>query len=206
MSTVKMTIHQGLSELKIGKARIDNEIRNGSFVFANKASNKKIQGKTIEETSKNIKSLADSVDALENRLGLIKRAIVKSNASAKVVIGEKDYTVAEAIETKSSIVIKKFILAKMEQDWGRAQSKVNLENEQLENRFQAFVKDALGNDLKAEELQAQRDLYYKVNGYEFINPLDIAKKIETLRNEIEAFEGEVDYKLSESNATTFIEV
>lgn len=46
----------------------------------------------------------------------------------------------------------------------------------------------------------------KRNEFEIIDPLNVKQQIEKLSNRIEEFESEVDAVLSESNATTFIEV
>lgn len=206
MAIVKMSVHQALASLKMIEPRFLNAIRSNTFVLPNKASNKKVQGKSIEDTGKNITSAYDSAMALAARADRIKRAIVMSNAMTVVEIGGKKYTVAEAIDTKVFMRLKRQALEKLKADWTSAQVKVNRENEMVETKFQAFVKDALGGDIKAEEMQSQRELYFKANEYHFIDPLNIAEKIQNLQSEIEAFENEVDYKLSESNATTFVEV
>ena len=100
MTTEKMTIHEALSELKVIGKRIDKEINGVVFVTANKHSNTKIGGKTIEEFSDNIKSKYQKITDLIKRRTAIKKAVVKSNAVTDVTIGGETMTVAEAIEYK----------------------------------------------------------------------------------------------------------
>lgn len=50
MATVeKMTIHKALCELKILDSRINNAISSARFCLANKHSNEKVNGVTVEE-------------------------------------------------------------------------------------------------------------------------------------------------------------
>ena len=48
--------------------------------------------------------------------------------------------------------------------------------------------------------------YRNSNSWEVIDPVDLKSLIDKLEKEITIFENEVDVVLSESNATTFIEV
>ena len=51
MTTEKMTVHKALCELKTLDARIQKSIQQGTFVFANKHSNNKVAGVSINTTS-----------------------------------------------------------------------------------------------------------------------------------------------------------
>ena len=54
--TETMTIHKGLSELKILDDRITDEIRETVFVVANRHSNTKINGVSIAEFAAGVKA------------------------------------------------------------------------------------------------------------------------------------------------------
>ena len=101
MTTETMNIHQALVELKTLEKRIEAAIKEGEWVVANKHSNGKIGGIDLKEYMENMKSRHQNVTSLIARAEAIKRAVVNSNAVTRVVIGGKEYTVAEAIEMKN---------------------------------------------------------------------------------------------------------
>jgi hypothetical protein len=57
----------------------------------------------------------------------------------------------------------------------------------------------------SDAMKALRQTYIDNNSYDILDPIDIAKAIETLDAEINEFEAEVDAALSCSNALTVIE-
>ena len=97
----QMTVHKALAELKVIDSRINNAIRSGTFVVANKHSNDKIHGVTINEFKNSMKSDFQKVSDLIARRNAIKKAVVASNAVTKVKVGDTEYTVATAIEMKN---------------------------------------------------------------------------------------------------------
>lgn len=102
MTTETMTIHKALCELKTLDSRIKKAIEGSVFVFANKHSNAKVPGKTISAYSDEVKSAYQSACDLVARRDAIKRAVTLSNATTKVTIGGQEYTIAEAIEMKTT--------------------------------------------------------------------------------------------------------
>ena len=101
MTNEKMTVHKALAELKIIDDRINNAIVSGTYVIANKHSNTKIHGMTIDDFKTSMKSDFQKVSDLIARRNAIKRTVVASNAVTKVKVGDVEYTVAEAIEMKN---------------------------------------------------------------------------------------------------------
>lgn len=145
MTTEKMSVHKALCELKTIDSRIQKEIQQGVFVFANKHSSNKVSGVDIGEYSAEIKSVYQSVSDLIARRDAIKRAVVLSNATVKVTIGGKEYTVAEAIEMKNhSIPVKQTLLKKLDADNRRARREADESNgKMLEIRADKYVKPFL---------------------------------------------------------------
>lgn len=92
MTTEKMTVHKALCELKTLDARIQKSIQQGTFVFANKHSNNKVAGVSINTYSEEIRAAYQSAKDLIARRDAIKRAVTLSNATVKVTIGGKEYT------------------------------------------------------------------------------------------------------------------
>ena len=142
MTTEKMTIHKALCELKTLDSRIQDAIRRSTFCFANKHSNQKIHGIPIEDVKKECKAAYQSISDLISRRNAIKCAVVLSNATTKVTIGGKEYTVAEAIEMKNNgMALLKYLLDKLAGDYRSASRECDESNgDRLERRADDYLK------------------------------------------------------------------
>jgi uncharacterized protein (UPF0335 family) len=202
----KMTIHRALTELKTLDARIHSAIDGGTFITANKRSNTKINGKTVEEHKSVIQGHLDKVVGLIDRRNQIKAAIVESNAKTMVSVGGVKMTVAQAIERKSSIHYDEVYLDRLKASYATAVSTVNRENEMLPRKLETYLQSVLGNkdSAKTEDVEFHTKSFMDRNEYELIDPASLKEKIDKLEEEIYNFKAEVDAVLSESNAVTFI--
>lgn len=204
----KISIHRALTELKMLNHRIEAATNEVSAVLANRKSNSKINGVEMQEYEKQMQASYDKVVSLIDYRNRIKALVVESNAKTKVIVGKEEMTVAEAIERKQSIQYEKKLLEVMQQQYRSAVNTVAKENDALPAKLETYLVNILGNKEKQspEEVKLHTETFMKRNEYELIDPMNIKKKIEALSNRIEEFESEVDAVLSESNATTFIEV
>lgn len=204
----KLSIHRALTELKMLNHRIEAATNEVSAVLANRKSNSKINGVEIQEYEKQMQSSCDKVVSLIDYRNRIKSLVVESNAKTKVTVGKEEMTVAEAIERKQSIQFEKKLLEVMQQQYRSAINMVAKENDALPAKLETYLINILGNKDKQspEEVKLHTETFMKRNEYELIDPMNVKKKIEALNSRIEEFESEVDAVLSESNATTFIEV
>lgn len=204
----KLSIHRALTELKMLYHRIEAATNEVSAVLANRKSNSKINGLEIQEYEKQMQSSYDRVVGLINYRNRIKSLVVESNAKTKVTVRKEEMTVAEAIERKQSIQFEKKLLEVMQQQYRSAINMVSKENDALPAKLETYLINILGNKDKQspEEVKLHTETFMKRNEYELIDPMNVKKKIEALNSRIEEFESEVDAVLSESNATTFIEV
>lgn len=215
MTKQAMTIHKALAELKVIDDRIDKAIASGTYVIANKHSNEKIEGKTINEFRENMKSSHQKVIDLINRRNAIKRAVVLSNAITKVKVGDNEYTVAEAIEMKNhGMELKSRYLTALTYQNNTAQNEINRNSgESIEKKAEQYILSIIQAQPKeskmsvdSEAMKALRKTYIENNTYDLIDPLNVIKLIESLSNEIDEFNTEVDAALSVSNALTVIEI
>lgn len=211
MITESMTIHEALSELKMLDNRIKKKIGNASFCTTNRHSNSKINGKTIENFTANVKSEYESITDLIKRRAAIRNALSISNARTIVTIAGKEYTIAEAIEMKSSGMTNFELLRKvMENQFFECANVIERENgDKLRDAADAYVNGLFGTKEKsvnADEIERARKTYVENHTVDFIDPLDVAKKIVDLDDYIGRFNSEVDSKISISNATTTIEI
>lgn len=211
MATVeKMTIHKALCELKILDSRINNAISSARFCLANKHSNEKVNGVTVEEYQETMKASYNKASDLIRRREAIKRAVVLSNAKTIVKIGGKEYTVAEAIEMNNhGIDLKLQLKNAMKKQYDSAMTAIISKNSVVDDKATEYVVGLFGqkeSKTANEEYEKARKSYIEANTMELIDPVNILKKIEALEVEIADFTTEVDSALSVSNALTEITV
>lgn len=210
MNTETMTIHRALVELKTLDARILKNITEATFVIANKHSNTKINGKSIEDFNNGVKNSISSIRTLINRREALKKAVTQSNAITKVTISGIEYTVAEAIEAKKNgITLYQMLYNTISSQFKKAMSIVEKENgDKLTTAADNFVTGMYGNKdkvVRGDEADTARQSYIKANSYDLLDPLDVTKYIKELEEYVDTFNNDVDAALSVSNATTIIE-
>lgn len=211
MTTETMNIHQALVELKTLDKRFESAIEDGEWVVANKHSNGKIGGIDVKDFAENIKSRHQKVTSFIARAEAIKRAVVNSNATTKVTIAGREYTVAEAIDMKNHGIERlRLLVCRLNRDYSLAKTIADRANgAELERRADDYVRTMIGNtDIKGmtEEVKRLRDEFIKAQTMELVDPIGVLKQIEMLNEQINAFEVNVDSALSVSNALTAIEV
>lgn len=207
---IKMSIHRGLSELKMLDKRIERSVKDSKFIGSKKKSAENVNNTTTSKDKfiENIKKEYQSIQALIKRRTEIKRLIVLSNAKTMVVVGDKEYTVAEAIENKKIIENKKELLKQLKTQLNTNMAQVSKKNEEVESRLDEQIQIMLGSDKQSKTagLEGFINQYKEQNEWELVDGLGINEEINKLENEIEEFENNIDFVLSESNAVTFIEV
>lgn len=207
---MKYTITRALAELKVLKSRYNSEV-NTMMPIAVKRGNKlrsPYSSYKEEDFRKQALATYQSVVALEKRIVSIKAAIDASNFQTKIQVGGKEMTVLEALNMKSFIDLKKTRLsyykslmqrARNEYEQALSDNKNRIENIITEQTASSSVKDP---DIEKKTIESIESIY-KVD---FVDPLELEEKIKELGTEIQDFENNVDYALSESNSTTYIEV
>ena len=214
MTQEKMTVHRALAELKNLGDRIEKAIDDVTYVLAVKHSAEKIQGVPVADFKENIKSGYQKVQSLMARRDAMKRAVVLSNANTRVTVGDKEYTVAEAIEMKNhGMEYKRYLRNKLVSQQRTAQANLDANSgETLEKKAEQYVLSVIGAQPKdskmsidSEAMKALRKTYIENNTYDLIDPLGVTKIMENLMDEINEFETEVDAALSVSNSLTVIE-
>lgn len=203
-----ISITRALSELKVLDARI-TKLSSRPVVFrkvAGKVANQ--QGVTVEDLEKNVRADFQALNDLINCRTKIKSAIVSSNAATKVTIGSKTMSVAEAIELKTSIATKEFLLHNLRSQYANVNSQIETQNAEASRRLDQMLEANLGKDRKVDEADynAIAVPFMKKNEASMVDPLDVNSVIKQLEVEIDEFKMNVDFALSEVNAMTKIEV
>jgi hypothetical protein len=211
MVAEKMNVHQALAELKMLDKRIGNAIREGSFVVPNKHSNTKIGGIDIKDHIADVKSRYQKIQDLIARRNAIKRAVVQSNAVTRVMIGNVEYTVAEAIDMKNHGM--EYLMAlrdRLSLEYKVAKQDADQRNgSDLSRRADDYIRTMVGNtDVKGmtEDVKKMRDDFITAQTTELVDPIGALGEIQKMNDVIDAFLTNVDACLSVSNATTEIEI
>lgn len=204
-----MTIHRGLAELKLLDAKIEKNI---TLLLPSGIMQ---EGKLVddyyrkEEFEKNAKAKFQSIQDLIRRKNLIKSAIVKANTITEVKIGEKSYTIADAINFKAIIKIKKQLVEELAMKHRQVKAKAEEKNKKVDDNALKLAEAALQKDnvkINDGDAIAITEPYLKKNRFHLVDPLNVEEVTEKLQEEIEEFETEVDAVLSEINAITYIEI
>lgn len=206
---MKITITRALSELKTLKARYEKEVSDSKLigVLHGYKLRAPYTSYTKESFASQASSMYQSIVDLEKRIIEIKTKIDISNFNTRIIIDGKEMSVLEAINLKSLIDLKKDRLITMKSQLRKARSSYDEAIEENNIKIEKQVQDqtSAGNkDPKIEEqVRSSIDNLYAVS---LIDPVKLEESIITLEKEISNFENEVDFVLSESNSTTYIEV
>ena len=213
MTAETMTVHKALAELKILGGRRDSKILSGDFVITKKNNQDTVKGKTVEQYKAKTTEAFQKASDLIRRRNAIKNAVVVSNAKTMVKIGDKEYTVVEAIEKKNHGMDYYIQLRDiLRQQLSKQKTELEKHNASLQQKAEQFAVAMMGGkdvkDVKtdSDEYVASMNTYIKANTMTLLDPLGIEAKIEELDDMINTFLPEVDAALSVSNAVTTITV
>jgi hypothetical protein len=211
MNTEKMTVHQGLAELKVLAKRIEKESATIRYVMVNKHSNEKISGIPVGTYVEDTRNRYKSLRTLINRRNAIKQAITKSNAETTVTIAGQSVSVASAIDMKNyGVDYLRDILNNMMVQQNDAINHASRQNgDALESRADNYIRNLYENtDMKnmSDEVKKVREDFIKTQTLEIVDPVNIVAEMEKLKDYIDKFTVSVDSALSVSNAITEIEV
>jgi hypothetical protein len=208
MKIMAMTIHEALSRLKVMESKLD-KAANATFVVANRHNNSKIDGKSISDKVVELTAAKQRFDALTKNYRMLKSAIAMSNANTTITIGEKNFTIVEAIEEKHFAEKRAAYLRYMRRNYEMAQNLANANNAKLPEaaeRFVAPLNMSEKNGNSKEDIKKTMDQYIVDNTWELVDPNDMADYLKKMEDELTEFTSNIDFKLSESNATTVIDV
>lgn len=204
MSTISVT--RALAQIKSLDDRILKATGTAFITYA--VGNKTAGGSAIPEVETTLKANLQSIQDMVAQRAALKSAVVKSNAVALVTIAGQSMTVAQAIERKSSIAHEQKLLAALNQQLRVATEQVEKTNIQVAARLDQLIQTAVGKDRKVDEgeISAITVPFREANQAKLVDPNGVAKFAEALQKSIQDFTMEVDYALSEANATTLIEI
>lgn len=209
----KITVTRALSELKTLSKRIDSSITQLKSIVSVKVGDRLAppnQHITPADFEQAAKSDLQSYTDLLNRYISIKSAIQKSNHTTEVKVGDKTYTVEEALVMKSCIWFKESALVQLKESSTSAKMKFEdciKKNQDYVDRMMAESGGSSDEKKKGSMVEARKDAedyVEKRRKVEMVDPCEVDKLIKSLSSEIETFKCNIDYALSEVNSNTYI--
>lgn len=208
---MKYTITRSLAELTMLKDRHQKEVNKMNLIAVKqgakirKPNSSYDERSFIEQASQSYQSVLD----IERRILEIKNKIDASNFTTKVKIGDTEMTVQEVLNMKRLIELKQNRLCFLKSMKQRAQIDFDAGNEENRRRIEKMSQDQMSGSGSSKAGDAEKEIVEsveKIYKMDFIDPVNLSDEIEKLENEIAEFNNNVDYVLSESNSTTYIEV
>lgn len=211
---VSYTLTRALSTLKSLDTQIASyfsaEKRILVSVLQGDAERTSFPGMDKAQLKNRIQSDIDGIEGLLERRRILKSAIVTKNATTKLTICEKEYSIAEAIELKKLVPLKEAVLKQYRQQYAAMQAFVNDADSKMENRRNELIKVQTVEGASPEErekiatfVSKQVEADFRVKAFD---PMDLPKRIVSLEEEIRTIRLELDVKLSELNSTTVLDV
>jgi hypothetical protein len=199
-----ISITQALAEIKLLGKRIQSTLNDAEWM----AVSTKTRPVDVERLKKTAQATEQSYLDLVKRRSLLKQAVVQSNATTVVKIGEWSGTVAEAIEKKSSIAYQQDLLESMRKAFVRVTEEYNREQDASQSRLDRLLSSELGKDVRTnpETIAALTTTFKDNNKVDLIDPLHLSERIKSLEAEIDSFTTNVDWVLAESNGRSMIAI
>lgn len=207
---MKYTITRALAELTMLKDRYQKELMKLNLIAVKQGNkirkpNSSYEEKSfIEQANQNYQSVLD----IERRILEIKNKIDMSNFTTKVSIGDIEMTIQEVLNKKRFIELKQNRLTYLKNMKQRAQMDFDMGIEENRRRIEKMSQDQMSNNA-SKVSDAEKEIVEsveKIYKMDFIDPINLSDEIEKLEKEIMEFNNNVDYILSESNSTTYIDV
>ena len=209
-----MSVTRALAELKRLDDRLNRMTTDQSIfvsVAVGQGEKQKVLGvsDTVQNVVSQIQSNRDRVNSMIELRAKIKSAVVASNAATKVKLGTREMTVAEAIELKKSIDVKRNMLSTYRRQVIQANALEHSQNATLDAQIETNLATIYGNEkgkVDASMFEAIAKPQREQKEASLIDPIKINDLIKSLEEEISLVETELDFTLSEQNAKTEIEV
>ena len=206
----KMSITRALTEYKTLEKRINAKMGELIPIGLTQGKNDVVIGPLIKAKDFCDKAKAEfkSLKDLMTRRDMIKCKIILSNANTKVVVGGKEYSVAEAIHRKQTFETEEALLRQLRSQLQNIRSQADMAQHTLNEKIEKMVGEATKGDSKnkAEAYDAIAKPMREAQEMHIVDPLGLDELVKNMDEEMNKFRTDVDCALSESNARNDIEV
>lgn len=199
-----MTLHRIIAEIKAIEEFL--ETSQPEFVAIQKGV---VASTDTEKFCVAAQSSYDKFVAKIANLAKLKSTRNKANATTLVTIAGKQYTIDEAIARKASLPHLRQLVMQMKTQYTRASQAVEQNNQQVEAKVQAQLTSVFAaskESIDPEAIKTIREAAESQQKWAIATFPGFDAHISSLEADIERFAVEVDYTLSEINATTVVDV
>lgn len=208
MEIVRMSLTRALAEVKMTDAKITSAIATlNPIAFYQKS--KPLQGYNSADdyTTKQLAHYQSLMDLILYRVKL-QCAISVANAHTEVVVNGKTYTISQAIQLKNNKGYYFEIVSTLKNKYTKTMLEFERVNSDIYKRLDNLVASSLSKDVKtgSADYDAIAKPFLAQNEFSILDPLKVLDVIQLTENFYNEWCAELDFKLSEINSTTFIEV
>lgn len=215
----KLLVTQALDERDLLVKKIADKVAKASFVDTIRNNEDTVAKARIgkDDFAHQAESAYQQIRDLITRYQKIDAAIVASNAVTKVITSYGELSVAGAISLRNRLRgngayedadFEGNLLRKMENEFHAQVQVADSKNQKLQNTAEGMRLSILGKDSKVKDDKPLEvvETYVRENTTVLVDPLNIQKQIETLKEKRDTLLRELDTQIKVSNATTFIEI
>lgn len=219
MAIMTLTLYQAIEKKKIYEDRLKKfDIKNKLIFGKYSEGNKVINGLTLEEAGKVMKSNFQSFIHLQSNIVALQRAINKANLENKVSVegyrNNEEVALVELVTEKQKLDSRKSYLNSISRQLEDIKKSIDSENKRIldPDYMNSQIAKHPGTDKKSEnsvEVLAQNiNNYIEQNTVKLFDPNEIVSKewIENQVKEIENFQTNLHYSLMKANTSIIIEV
>lgn len=204
---MSLTITRALSRIKVIQNRLEDLSSNRSFVSS--VLSTEANSTRWQEFKSKSQSLWDEYKSLVSEYSKLKSAIKVANQTTKVVICGSEMTVEEALIKKTLSKYELSVLENVKRQLVSAENEISSANDKIESTARQFAEKLARDNATADQIEKAVEIGRSSAKKEFQRELVIGFKSDQVQLAIDnynKFLEEVDYVLSESNATTLIEI
>ena len=216
----KLLVTQALDERDLLVKKIADKIAKASFVDTMKNNEEKVSKARVDKETfgREAGSAYQQIRDLITRFQKIDAAIVASNAATKIQTSYGEFTIAGAISLRSRLRgagiyddradFEGALLRKMENDFQSQIQNIDAKNRQLQATAENMRLSILGKDSKVKDDKPLEvvEAYVRENTAVLVDPLDIQKQMDAIKEKRETLLRELDTQIKVSNATTYVEI
>jgi len=203
---MEISINKALQQVKLLDQRIDKNINNlnAADIFS-KGKFESFKGDKAGFLAQAASDYTSILQLIDNRAA-IRSAINTSNAMTSTKFFDKTYTVFELIELKKTLEYHQRLIRHIKSETNNSVESASYINESVDSNIQSLITQRQNSSgaVPKDFIEATTNTMRQLNGAEAVTPLiDQALNLE---NQVDEYLSEIDFTLTEINATTFIEI
>lgn len=200
----QISLHRVIAEIK----NLEVKLSQPQQVVAVASKKDGLVNMTNEQFEAKSQGAIDQFVAGVDRLQKLKVARNLANATNQITISGQSMTLDAAIARKATAHLTRGFVDMVKQQINMATAQVTQASNEVERKIEAQVQAIGGSTKKVsdEELKAIRAMIEKSTGKEIVMGKNVKAFIESASEELDKFLLEVDFALSEANASIKVEV